>query len=278
VNVQQEPSSSIAQEDEPMRFKDKVAVVTGATTGIGRETAVLFGQEGARVVVSGRRSDQGKETVARVKEAGGEALFVQGDVRKADDARRLADTALKEFGRIDVLCNNAGVSVVKPFHEYTEEEYDTIMDTNLKGVFLCSKYAVPAMIKQGGGAIVNTASVWSHTAYPGWSIYCASKGGVLMLTRAMAVDLAPYQIRVNCVCPGALYTEITQKAVASTPDPAKTKKIFEDIHPLRRMGEPAEIAKAVLFLASEDASWISGADLSIDGGRKARDRSVHDIL
>ena len=261
-----------------MRFKNKVAVITGATTGIGRETAILFGEEGAKVVVSGRREDKGEETVELVKKAGGEAIYVQSDVRKAADAKNLTDTAVKEFGRIDVLCNNAGVSIVKPVHEYTEDEYDTIMDTNLKGVFLCSKFAIQVMIKQQSGAIVNTASIWSYTAYPGWSIYCASKGGLLLLTRAMAVDLAPYNIRVNCVCPGALFTEITQKAVELSPDPAKTKKIFEDIHPLRRMGEPKEIGKAVLFLASDDATWITGADLSIDGGRKARDRSVHDTF
>lgn len=261
-----------------MRFKDKVAVVTGATTGIGRETAVLFGEEGAKVIVSGRREEQGGETVALVKEAGGEAVYVQSDVTKAGDAKKLTDAALKEFGTIDILFNNAGVAIVKPVHEHTEEEYDTIMDTNLKGVFLCSKYAIPVMMEKGAGAIVNTASIWSHTAYPEWPVYCASKGGVLMLTRAMAVDLAPYNIRVNCVCPGAIATEMAIKAIDESRDPAKTRQIYEDFHPLRRMGDPREIGKAVLFLASEDAGWITGTDLSVDGGRKARDRSVHDTV
>lgn len=261
-----------------MKFKDKVAVITGATTGVGRETAILFGEEGAKVVVSGRRADKGQETVQLVNNAGGEAIFVQSDVQKSAEAKNLVDSAVRKFGRIDVLCNNAGLAIVKPVHEYTEEEYDTIMDTNLKGVFLCSKYTIPIMIKQGGGAIVNTASIWSYTGYPGWSIYCASKGGMLLLTRAMAVDLAPYNIRVNCVCPGALATELTLKAIAASPDPAKTRQIFEDIHPLRRLGEPREIGKSVLFLASDEAGWITGADLSIDGGRKARDRSLHDTF
>jgi len=261
-----------------MRFKGKVAVVTGGTTGIGRETAVLFGEEGAKVVISGRREEQGKEAVALVREAGGEAMYVQSDVTKAADARKLIEAALEAFGTIDILFNNAGITIVKPVHEYTEEEYDTIMDTNLKGVFLCSKYAIPAMIEKGGGVIVNTASIWSHTAYPEWAVYCASKGGVLMLTRAMAVDLAPYNIRVNCVCPGAIATEMAIKAIDESPDPAKTRQIYEDIHPMRRMGDPREIGKAVLFLASEDAGWITGTDLSVDGGRKARDRSVHDTV
>ncbi len=261
-----------------MRFKDKVAVVTGATTGIGRETAVLFGEEGAKVIVSGRREEQGRETVALVREAGGEAVYVQSDVTKAGDAKKLTDVALKEFGTIDILFNNAGITVVKPVHEHTEEEYDAVMDTNLKGVFLCSKYAIPVMMEKGGGAIVNTASIWSHTAYPEWPVYCASKGGVLMLTRAMAVDLAPYNIRVNCVCPGAIATEMAINAIDTSPDPARTRQIYEDIHPLRRMGEPREIGKAVLFLASDDAGWITGTDLSVDGGRKARDRSVHDTV
>lgn len=261
-----------------MRFKNKVAVVTGATTGIGRETAILFGEEGANVVVSGRREDKGKETVELVKKTDGDAVYVQSDVRKAVDAKKIIDTAVNQYGRIDVLCNNAGISIVKPVHEFSEEEYDTIMDTNLKGAFQSSKYAIPFMIKQGSGAIVNTASIWSYTAYPGWSIYCASKGGLLMLTRAMAVDLAPHNIRVNCICPGALATELTMKAIDESPDPAQTKQIFEDIHPLRRLGDPREIGKSVLFLASDDAAWITGADLSIDGGRKARDRSVHDTL
>ena len=261
-----------------MRFKKKVAVVTGATTGIGRETAILFGEEGANVVVSGRREDKGQETAELVKKAGSNAVFVQSDVRKVADVKKLIDTSVKEFGTIDVLFNNAGISIVKPVHECTEEDYDTIMDTNLKGAFLCSKYAIPHMIKQGGGVIVNTASIWSYTTFPGWSIYCASKGGLLLLTRAMAVDLAPHNIRVNCICPGAINTELTQKAIDSTPDPAKTKKIFEDIHPIRRLGDPREVGKTVLFLASDDAAWITGADLSIDGGRKARDRSVHDTF
>ena len=230
------------------------------------------------MVVAARREDKGQKTVELVKDAGSEAIFVQCDVRKASDAKNLIDKTVEEFGRIDVLFNNAGIAIVNPVHESTEEDYDTVMDTNLKGPFLCSKFAIPYMIKQGGGAIVNTASIWSHTAYPGWSIYCASKGGLLMLTRSMAVDLAPYNIRVNCVCPGAINTELTQKAIEESPDPASTKKIFEDIHAIRRLGEPREIGKSVLFLASDDAAWITGADLSVDGGRKARDRSVHDTF
>ena len=261
-----------------MKFKNKVALITGATTGIGRETAVLFGEEGAKVVVSGRREDKGHETVELVRNAGSDAIFVQSDVSKVADVKKLINATMKAFERIDVLFNNAGISIVKPVHECTEEDYDTIMDTNLKGAFLCSKYAIPFMIKQGGGVIVNTASIWSYTTFPGWSIYCASKGGLLLLTRAMAVDLAPYNIRVNCICPGAINTELTQKAIESSPDPAKTKKIFEDIHPMRRLGEPREVGKTVLFLASDDAAWITGADLSVDGGRKARDRSVHDTF
>jgi NAD(P)-dependent dehydrogenase (short-subunit alcohol dehydrogenase family) len=260
-----------------MRFKDKTVVITGATTGIGRGTAILFGKEGAKVVVAGRREKEGQDTVKAITDAGGEAMFVATNIAKANEVESLIETAAKRYGSIDVLINNAGVAIIKPVHEFTEEEWDTIIDTHMKGTFLCSKYAIPYMIKQGEGAIVNTASIWSFNAYPGWAIYCAAKGGILQLTRAMAVDLAPYKIRVNCVCPGAVRTELMEKAFKESPDPAKTLKIFEDIHPMRRVGEPEDVGKAVLFLASDDASWITGADLSIDGGRKARDRSLHDI-
>jgi NAD(P)-dependent dehydrogenase (short-subunit alcohol dehydrogenase family) len=260
-----------------MRFKDKAVVVTGATTGIGRGTAVLFGQEGAKVVVAGRRKKNGEETVQRIKDKGGEAVFVASDISKAVDAKNLIETTVNMYGSIDVLVNNAGMPIVKPIHECTEEEWDTIIDTHMKGTFLCSKYTIPLMIKQGGGAIVNMGSIWSHTVFPGWGIYCAAKGGILLLTRAMAVDLAPYKIRVNCVCPGTIRTELMDKAVEGASDPAAALKVYEDLHPLRRIAEPEEVGKAVLFLASDDASWITGTDLSVDGGRRARDRSVHDI-
>jgi len=254
-----------------MKLKGKVAVVTGAASGIGCATAVLFAREGAKVAVVDRNRRGGEETVKIIRDDGGEACFVEADVSKAADAERMVKTAVENYGRLDTLYNNAGISLVKPTHETAEQEWDKVIDVNLKGVFLGSKYAIPQMIKQGGGVIINTASIWSHVAFPNWSAYCASKGGVLMLTKAMAVEYAPYNIRVNCVSPGTIDTELTKGAVASAEDPEKMRQTLTSLHPLGRIGSPEEVAHAVLFLASDESSFITGTDLSVDGGRRAKD-------
>ena len=260
-----------------MRFSDRVVIVTGATSGVGAATARLFAKEGAKVVVVGRRPVDGERVVAQIKEAGGEALFVATDITKKADVESMVARCMEAYGRIDVLFNNAGMAIVKPFQEYSEEEWDVQIDTHMKGTFLCSSLAIPVMTAQGGGVIINMGSTWSYTAYPGWAIYCAAKGGILMLTRAMAVDLAPHNIRVNCVCPGAIRTELTDMAIEESDDPVGYETFIADNHPMQSIGEPEDVGKTVMFLASDDASWVTGADWAVDGGRKARDRAVHDL-
>ncbi len=249
-----------------MRFEDKVALITGGTSGIGRATALLFAQEGAKVAVAGRDEKRGREVVDDIEKRGGSALFLPCDVRLADDCRRAVDETVRAFGRLDVLFNNAGVYLANTVVACTEEEWDLTVDTGLKGTFLMSKFAIPIMVAQGGGAIVNNASGWGLVGGDQAAAYCAAKGGVVVLTKAMAVDHARQGVRVNCVCPGDVDTPML-------PEDARRRGLAWEAYlagaaqrPMGRIGRPEEVARAVLFLASEDASFITGAALAVDGG------------
>lgn len=252
-----------------MRLKDRVALITGGTSGIGAATALLFAREGACVAITGRNTERGKTVVNLMRHEGGEAIFVRADVSVAKDCRHAVDATVKAFGGIDILFNNAGVFYAQTAVECSEREWDEQIDVNLKGTFLMSKAALPGMIARKRGVIINNASGWGIVGGDHAVAYCASKGGVVLMTKAMAIDHGAQGIRVNCVCPGDVETPML-------PADAKMRGLkWEEYiagcanRPLGRVGTVEEIAKAVLFLASEDSSFMTGAALVVDGGGTA---------
>jgi NAD(P)-dependent dehydrogenase (short-subunit alcohol dehydrogenase family) len=251
-----------------LRIPGRTSVITGGGSGIGRSTAILLSQNGAKIVVADLDSKAGNETVQVIRKHSGEAIFVKANVSKTVEVRHLMETAVSKFGSIDILFNNAGVPGPHSITDTSEEEWDRVLDINLKGVFLCSKYAIPHMIKRKRGTIINTASAVGLVGSAGQASYCASKGGVVMLTKAMALDCAGFGIRVNCVCPGFVETPMVERFLA-TINSAERKKVVESLkklHPLGRFAKPEEIANAVLYLASDDASFVTGCAFPIDGG------------
>ncbi|HKB41388.1 MAG TPA: glucose 1-dehydrogenase [Gemmataceae bacterium] len=254
------------------RLRDKVAVVTGGGAGIGRATCELFAEEGAAVVVAERDEASGQETVRRIADRGGKALFVRTDVADEDSVRRMADEAARAFGKINVLVNNAAVFVLRGI-EATPQEWRQILDVNVMGPALVAKHVVPHMRKAGGGAIVNLGSISSFIAQPQFVTYNTSKAAIANMTRCMAMDLAPDNIRANAVCPGAVWTQIVQRITSELGmDRAAADKHpdWGGAHLLNRIADPREIAQAILFLASDDASFITGENLMVDGGYTAR--------
>ena len=256
-----------------MRLKDKVALITGAASGIGRATAALFGQEGAKVMCADM-DGEGAERVAHQIADSGEAASLQADVRQGSDVERMVRGTVERYGRLDVLVNSAGILFSLPVTQVPEEEWDRLIDTNLKGVFLGCKYAIPEMVKRGGGSIVNTASIAGLRGSAWMSTYSTSKGGVVMMTKSLAVEWAAQNVRVNAVCPGVIRTPMTDKAIeqggalfGNTPE--ETWERLAQAHPLGRVGEAEEVARAVLFLASDEAWFITGVALSVDGGMAA---------
>lgn len=248
-------------------LKDKVALITGGTTGIGRAAAVLFAKAGAKVVISGRREVEGKETIDLVRAAGGEGLFVKGDVSKAAEVESLVKKTVEKFGRLDVAFNNAGVEGKwVPIVEQSEEDWDRVMDINLKGVWLSLKYELQQMLKQGhGGAIVNMSSVAGLMGAGGAATYVATKHGVIGLTKSAALENAHSGIRINAVCPAVIETAMADRAFA---DPA-FNKFVHGLHPLGRFGKSGEIAEAVVWMLSDRASFMTGQSLVLDGGMLA---------
>jgi NAD(P)-dependent dehydrogenase (short-subunit alcohol dehydrogenase family) len=252
------------------KLDGKVAIITGGNSGIGLATALLFAGEGARLVLAARDSGRGRQAVEQVTAAGGEALFIPFDVRRPDDCRQVVEQTMTAYYRLDILFNNAGMIYVdKTVIDTSEEEWDTIIDVNLKGTFLMSKFAIPHMAAGGGGAIVNNASVIGLVGGGGVAAYCAAKGAVVLLTRAMALDHAAQQIRVNCVCPGSVDTPMLRKEMEDLGGIEIMEPAFAARHPMNRISSPEEVAKAVLYLASEDSSFVTGTALAVDGGRSA---------
>ncbi|MEA2580899.1 MAG: hypothetical protein QOE83_1791 [Actinomycetota bacterium] len=249
-----------------VRFTDQVAVITGGTSGIGRATAAAFAEAGAAVAFTGRDDERGAEVVKEIEAAGGRALFIAADVRSAEDCRRTVETTLKEFGRVDVLFNNAGVFFPNDVLSCSESEWDEQIDSSLKGTFLMSKFALPSMIERGSGVIVNNSSGWGLVGGDRAAAYCAAKGGVVVLTKAMAIDHGPQGIRVNAICPGDTMTPMERGEAERRGWTWDYYVEWASDRPLRRMGRPEEIARTVMFLASEESSFITGAAIPVDGG------------
>ncbi|ABB13712.1 SDR family NAD(P)-dependent oxidoreductase [Carboxydothermus hydrogenoformans] len=239
-----------------MGFKDKVVVVTGSGRGIGRSIAKMYAEHGAKVVIADRNFQEALETERLISEEGGEAMAVLADVSKPEDVINLMEKIEKSYGRLDILINNAGFGCWKSPYDLTVEEWDSVINTNLRGTFLCSREAAKIMKKGGGGAIVNIASTRAIMSEPNSESYAASKGGILALTHALAISLGPDRIRVNAISPGWI----------ETGEYEKLREIDHLQHPAGRVGKPEDIARACLFLTAEENSFITGANLVIDGG------------
>jgi NAD(P)-dependent dehydrogenase (short-subunit alcohol dehydrogenase family) len=249
-----------------VRLKDKVAIITGGGSGIGQACGELFAEEGASVVLAGRRAEKTAEAAAAITARGGRALGVACDVARATDVARVIRRTMAEFGAIHILVNSAGVLLVGTAEQTSEGEWDHVINTNLKGVFLVSRAAIPELRRAGGGSIVNISSVLGLVGMKNGAAYCASKGGVTLLTKAMALDHAADGIRVNCICPAIVETELLDELWAKTPDPEASRRRRAEQIPLGRFGTPRDVARMALFLASDESSWVTGAALPLDGG------------
>ncbi len=245
-------------------LEGKIGLITGGTSGIGRDTAVLFAKAGAKVVVAGRREAEGERTVELIRSAGSEGMFVKADVSRASDVEALIQHVVDKFGQLDAAFNNAGIEGVwVPILKQTEEDFDRTIDVNLKGVWLCLKYEIKQMIKQGGGgAIVNMASITGLVGSAGAAAYTASKHGVIGLTKAAALETARSGIRVNAVCPGAIETSMADRLFGAP----QVNKYVKSCHPIGRFGRPSEVAEAVVWMCSDRASFMTGQSLVLDGG------------
>ena len=256
-----------------MRLENKVALITGGGSGIGRACAEMFAREGARLAVSDITLERAQATTQFVTSHGGEAIAISGDVSVGDDALNMVSATVEKFGKLDVLVNSAGVSArnAMPEDSSPEEIWDKVIDVNLKGTYMVSWHAVPEMAKSGGGSIINLSSIMGLVGYPvgmggGFNPYNPSKGGVLQFTRNLAIDSASKNVRVNCICPGYVETDLTS---ALTKD-AEALSRLETLHPIGRLGQPEEIAYAALYLASDESGFVTGSPLVVDGGYTAQ--------
>ncbi len=249
-----------------MKLKDRVALITGGSLGLGKATAILFAQEGATVVITGRTEKTLKDVVAEAKEKGLSIEYMVSDVAKEEDCKKSVEETVKKHGAVDILFNNAGVLSAAPTHETEVEEWDRIFSINVRGLFIMSKLVVPHMLEKGRGCIVNNSSILGLKALPGIAAYTASKGAVTQFTRAMALDYADKGIRVNAICPGTIVTPMVTNMMDSMEDSRAAEELFTSFHPIGRLGHPDEVAKAVLFLCEDGVDFMTGNMLSVDGG------------
>lgn len=249
-------------------FDGKVVLVTGGTGGIGQETAIAFARAGAKVVVSGRREEQGQKTVSLIEQEGGEATFVQTNISQATEVEAMVAKTVETYGRLDYAFNNAGTEgKLAPITELTEADLDRVIDVNVKGTWFCLKYEISQMLKQGGGSIVNTSSGLGEVGGAQLSLYSASKHGIIGLTKSLALEYAKQNIRINAICPGPIDTGMPDRGTSSK---EALENYISTFVPLGRMGTPIEVAEAVVWLCSEAASFVTGATLAVDGGYLAQ--------
>jgi len=248
-----------------MRLEGKVAIVTGAGSGIGKATAELFAREGAKVAAVDWNTESGQQTVQTIRRAGGESLFCPADVSKARDVESVVRQVQEHYGRLNILVNNAAIALMGQLVDTTEEVWDKVQSVNLKGVFLGCKFAIPAIIASGGGAVVNMASILGFVGDPDMAAYCAAKGGVIALTKVAALTYGPKGVRVNCICPGDVDTPMVQDYFNHSPDPNRARQEISSKYALRRIASPEEIARVALFLASDESSFVTGSMLVVDG-------------
>lgn len=248
------------------QLEGKIAVITGAASGIGRASALLFAREGASVVLTDINESAGHNAASEITQCGGRAIFEPGDVTRAADCKRVTDRAVRDFGGVHILFNNAGVIRRASVVELSETDWDRVMAVNVKSMFLMSRQVIPLMAAADGGSIINTASGWGLAGGPRAAVYCASKGAVVLLTKAMAIDHGPQHIRVNCICPGDTDTAMLRNEAQQLGEPSDNFLAEAKKRPLGRVGKPEEIAQAALYLASDASSFVTGTALVVDGG------------
>ena len=248
-----------------MRLKNKVAIITGGASGIGKATAILFAEHGAKIVVADIDENGANQTVTDIHDAGNEAIYVQTDVTISDNTERMVTETVSTYGKLDILLSSAGIAMRLPVADLPEADWHRCLDVNLTGVYLCAKAAIPEMRRNGGGSIINLSSIYGLVGADVRAAYVASKGGVTNLTRGMALDYAEENIRINCICPGFVETPLVA-GVVKTPQEYRN---LADRHPMRRLAQPEEIAYGALYLASDESAFVTGIALPIDGGYTA---------